>query len=348
MISKIKPGPMDTLVLFSGACDWLPRVLDKIASYGIHLYVFSVNRHLNEIIEPRQRLTFRHLLDKEKIQYYQVADINKSAKLREIVTDKSVGFGLGESYTFSKKTLRLFKGRIFDFMIIRMPKYRGGAHYTWQILRNSRIGCFNIQLVNEDMVPGVYDSGLIIKTHEYIIPRSAKTPLDYIQAAQAEVIDVFNKFVDEIQLGREFELNRLQENFSEYYPRLFSLKHGFIDWSWSAEEIERFINAFDEPYVGASTYVNGMRVFIKDCQRDFSEGNFHPFMRGLIYRIDKVAIFVAVKDGSIIIKKVTDEKGKDISSRLKVGQRFHTDTKRLEEAMLFKANYDSEGLGYRK
>ena len=52
----------------------------------------------------------------------------------------------------------------------------------------------------------------------------------------------FKKFtVDEIRNGKVFELVKINENLSMYFPRLNTLKHGFIDWSWDTDEIESFI-----------------------------------------------------------------------------------------------------------
>jgi methionyl-tRNA formyltransferase len=157
-------------------------------------------------------------------------------------------------------------------------------------------------------------------------------------------VELFIEFMDEIQEGKEFKLNRLEENISSYFPRLYTLRHGFINWSWDTDEIENFICAFDDPYAGVSTFVDGLRVFLKKCQAEYKEGIFHPFMSGLVYRISNCSLFIATKDGALIVRSVVDENGNNIVKKLKVGQRFYTPNKYLEEAMLFNAEYDTEGL----
>jgi methionyl-tRNA formyltransferase len=347
MNTSIQPGPIDTLIFFCGTVPWLPEAIRLARQQGVKTYVFGVTRHLDELFDvpskPNPR-TFRMVLEEERIPYFHVADINTSPELVSVVTDKTMGLGIGEAYTFTTETLELFKRRLYDFMIIRLPQYRGGAHSTWEILRGGRIGGWNVQQVNEEMIPGGFDSGEILKTREYLIPASAKIPQDYFEVANKEGLALFKEFLDEVQSGKEFALAKVQENFASYFPRLYTLKHGWIDWSWTVQEIERFICAFDEPYTGASTYLHGKRVHLKSCQSDTLDGTFHPFMVGLVYRTFGGKVFIAVKDGSIIAERIVDEQGVDITATIRVGQRLYTPQAELESAMMFSAEYNTEGL----
>jgi len=340
---SVQPGPVDTLILFGGCMSVVDFARDA-KKRGLKTYVFAAPRHLSETFREEQDATFEMILKKSKIPFFSAVDINTSPDLPRVVTSRSLGLGLGEVYTFSRATIDLFQGRLFDFMVINLPRYRGGAHFTWQILRNDRTGCWNIQRINEEMVPGVFDSGEILKSREYILPPSARIPADYFRAARAEAQNLFTEFICEVQAGASFRPMALQEQFRSYFPRLYTLRHGFIDWSWTGEEIERFICAFDEPYAGASSFLAGARVFLKSCQMEYADGPFHPFMAGLIYRIEGSTLYVAVNGGSLIIRHIADENGADISSRLKPGQRLFTPAALLEDAMLFDAEYDANGL----
>lgn len=342
-----QPGPIDTLVFCCGAMAWLPDAVQFAQQQGIKVYIFAVTRHLDEFFDPPSSTnprTMRKMLEDEKISYFHVADINESPELRSVITDKTMCLGVGEAYTFTTETLDLFKRRVYDFMVIRLPQYRGGAHFTWEILRGGRIGGWNVQEVNEEMIPGGYDSGAILKTHEYLLPKSARLPEDYFLAADREGLALFKEFLMEVQSGKTFPLGRLQENFGSYYPRLYTLRHGWLDWSWTVDEIERFICAFDEPYKGVSTYLHGKRVHLKSCHADTFDGTFHPFMAGLVYRTFGNKVFIAVKNGSIVAERVLDEQGVDITATVRVGQRFYTPQAQLEDAMMFSAEYTSEGL----
>ena len=341
--SSVMIPPVKTLILFGGG-SLIVEFARKSIKRNIKTYIFAVTRHLEEVIDIENSLTLKVALEKEGIPFYHIKDINDSPELRSIVSEATVGIGVGEAYTFNKETIELFKGRLFDFMVIRLPQYRGGAHFTWQILRRDRIGCWNIQIINEEMIPGVYDSGEILKTREYVISHWARIPQDYFRTSNEEALKLFIEFMDEIQEGKEFKLNRLEENISSYFPRLYTLKHGFINWSWDTDDIDAFVCAFGDPYAGASTFLNEKRVFLKRCQTEYGEGRFHPFMSGLVYRISNGSVFIATKDGALVVRSVLDEQGNNIVNKLKVGKRFYTPLKYLEDAMLFNAEYDTEGL----
>ncbi|HEU4472537.1 MAG TPA: hypothetical protein VFR58_15695 [Flavisolibacter sp.] len=339
----MKLGKPDKLFFFTGASAWIPDAIQYAEGQGIKCYVFAVSRHLEEMFAGTGK-TFRQVLSEKNISWFHCDDINNSQELRQLATVSSIGIGLGEAYTFSTETLGLFNRRIFDFMTIRMPKYRGGAHYTWQILQQNRIGAWYIQVVNEEMVPGGYDTGEILSAYEYIIPSWARIPADYFKVADTEGLNAFRKFIDDAVSGRDFTLTVLQENFSLYLPRLYTLRHGYINWSWSGEEIERFICAFDEPYAGASTFCNGERLFLKSAQLERGEGSFHPFMNGLVYRIYNNKAFIAINNGTLIVEKISTEDGKDAMPSIKPGYRLYTPAQLLDEAMLFNAEYTSTGL----
>ena len=336
-------GPVDTIILFGGGMSVVDFAREA-QNQGLKIYVFAAPRHISETFPEERNETLGEILKSAGIPCVSSADINTSPDLKMVMSDRTLGLGLGEVYTFSKATIDLFRRRIFDFMVIHLPQYRGGAHFTWQILRNDRIGCWNIQQINEEMVPGVFDSGEILKSREYILPPTARIPDDYFEAARKEAKNLFLEFLFEVQAGSAFNPTALQEQFRSYYPRLYTLRHGFINWAWTGGEIERFICAFDRPYPGASTFVAGLRVFLKSCQLQYTDGPFHPFMAGMIYRIDGSTLFVAVKDGTLVIRSITDEHGANLAPSLKPGQRLYTPVASLEDAMQFDAEYDANGL----
>ncbi|MBN1824273.1 MAG: hypothetical protein JW803_08145 [Endomicrobiales bacterium] len=342
-MGTIRLPKIKKLIIFSGGALLLDFIREA-EKRNIEAVLFAVRRHLEERIYPGDNRTLEQVLEEKKVRYYQESDINRSKELFKLIDENTLGVGLGEAYTFAQKTIDAFGGKLFDFMVINLPEYRGGAHFTWQILRKSTKGCWNIQVINKDMVPGVFDSGAVIKRREYVISVNCRVPSDIYALSDKEGLQLFKDFLDDIEAGMAFVPKPLDEGKSSYFPRMYTLKHGYINWSWSAEEIDRFICAFDDPYPGASTYLGGKKVFIKKCRMDRSEGGFHPFISGLIFRIQDGKVFAAANGGALEIGRICDETGKDCVKNLKPGQRLYTPVKYIEEAMLFDAEYDSEGL----
>jgi methionyl-tRNA formyltransferase len=199
------------------------------------------------------------------------------------------------------------------------------------------------------MIQGVFDSGKIVKTQEYLFPPTVRIPQDYFDHAVEQELMFLESFLEEVRADKDFSLTDVQENFSIYFPRLFTLEHGYIDWEWSGRDIELFICAFDDPYPGASTFLNGNKVFLKDCYLEFNDGPFHPFQSGLVYKKDHNALFTAAREGTLIIKKIFLEDGTSAFDHIKTGDRLYTPGKYLEEAMQYRAEFDGNGLvGHKK
>ena len=109
--------------------------------------------------------------------------------------------------------------------------------------------------------------------------------------------------------------------------------------------MERFICAFDDPYPGARTTVNGDRaVRLKDCHASLSDGAFHPFQAGMVFRKSAGALHIALIDGSLIVRRVLSEDGANILKNVRLGDRFVTPVSALEKARTTRASYTARGL----
>jgi len=337
---KVSFGQIDRVALFGGS--WLMAALCKrLVGRDLDLMLFTGPRHLDDPVE-KDGTTLRQIVERLRISYCSTDEINAEPALVSFVTPSTLGLALGAAWVFGKELVARFNGRLLDFMGIALPQYRGGAHYTWQILRKNRQGCCNLQVIHGGVE--TFHQGEIIKRKEYFFPAGARIPQDYFDAAIPHELAFLEEFFDEVGRGEGFELRPLQESFSSYFPFLYTPRHGFVDWRWSTEEIERFICAFDRPYAGASTFVNGQRVYLKSCHAEYSDGAFHPFQVGLVYRKRDNALFVATRDGTVVVKQVLDEEGLDILAQVEPGQRLYTPQRYLEAAMTFQAVYDPEGI----
>ena len=99
---------------------------------------------------------------------------------------------------------------------------------------------------------------------------------------------------------------------------------------WAGVEIERFILAFDDPYAGALTTYNSTPVHLKGVFLTAQDALFHPFQSGLVYRVSKNWICVAVPGGTLIIESVVDQNGVSVIDSIKPGDRFMTPSNNLD------------------
>ena len=153
------------------------------------------------------------------------------------------------------------------------------------------------------------------------------------------------EFIGRVQESYAFQPKSVDKNFEFYFPSLNTMHHGWVDWSWSGEDIANFINAFGRPYAGASTEYAGARVFLHDAVFDPGEGRFHPFQAGMIYRRSDIGLFIATSTGAVVVSKVLDVSHAPIPfAEFKKGGRFFTSLGQLEQALKFNAIYTGAGL----
>ena len=328
-------GKINKIILFGGG-QIIVRFASILDKYELESLIITSNRHAKEITGGTS--TFEELLRKDNRRFIITSDINESKVITEI-TNETLGISSGAAWLFNAEFINLFEGRLLNAHGSRLPHDRGAGGFSWRIMRRESLGAILLHKID----PGV-DTGEIIKYEEYVFPGACRKPIDYQRYNVQKYIEFLEEFIKEILSGKDFNLIPQQESFSIYFPRLSTDAHGFIDWSWTAEEIESFVCAFDSPYKGASTFIDGTRVRLKDCQLTKSDGTFHPFQFGIIYRITEYGLFVAAKGGSLIIGRVENEEGKSILERMRLGDRFYTPVDNIEKAKTFRAVYTPEGL----
>jgi formyl transferase-like protein len=333
-------GAIDRVALLGGS--WLTGELcRRLAGGPFSLVLFAGLRHLDGAVDATGT-TLRTVAERAGVPHVDTDDINREPRLGELVTEGTLGIALGAPWVFAPDVVARFGGRLLDFMGIPLPQYRGGAHYCWQILQGTRRGACHLQVIHGGTE--TFHRGPVVKSRDYLFPAGARTPQDYFDASVPTETAFLLEFLDEVARGAEFVLQPLQETFSTYFPFLSTPRHGYIDWRWSTDEIERFICAFDRPYRGASSFLAEDRVFLRDCHAEYVDGSFHPFHAGLVYRTTADALYIATRDGAIVARHLEDEHGRAMRDRVRAGQRLVTPQSVLEAALRFDAVYDARGL----
>jgi len=251
--------------------------------------------------------------------------------LKKIIDKNSIGVSLNSTWIFNNKIIDFFEGNLYNYHDTPLPEFRGAAAYSWLILLNQKKWGITMHRV----VPSL-DVGNIVKQQNFLFPKSCKIPQDYLDYKIKFEKKFFSTFLDEL-FSKKLKTISQNNKSSTYWPRLITPYNGFINWNWSAKEIELFIRAFDDPHQGSSTFIDGKKVRLKKCF--FQKTNtFHPFQSGMIYRIDQGELFVAANGGTLKINDIFDLHGKKINHTLHVGHRFHTPIKYLEIALTTRAN----------
>lgn len=304
----------DNIIVFGGSVNCL-FFLNELKKNKINYHFFTNQRMLNDKILKNR--TFKDCLSDDKINYISTSDINKNKKIFNYINNNTLGIGFGQPWYIKKKLLKKFNGNILDFMGIPMPKYRGGAHFSWMILNDERIGGCYLQNINEKTIQGSSDSGFYISGYKYKFPKYLKTPNDFFNFSRKKEMIFLKNFLNQIKLKKKFKLKKFNENHSIFFPRLKNKINGFINWNHSADEIVRFINAFSDPYLGAITFLNKKKIYLKNASL-LKKNKYHSFSSGLIINKNKNFLLIACKNGIIKVEIIKNLKINDI----KVGQRL--------------------------
>ena len=128
-------------------------------------------------------------------------------------------------------------------------------------------------------------------------------------------------------------------------PRLDTATHGFINWEWNGHDIYNFIRAFDEPYMGASTFYKNKKIYLSNVKILEIKKTFHPFQSGLIVRKDKKSIYIAMRNGLLKISTIKNENFKKYNiSYFNLGERLHTPSNILDKAKTGKSSHTGKGI----
>jgi methionyl-tRNA formyltransferase len=149
-----------------------------------------------------------------------------------------------------------------------------------------------------------------------------------------------HEVLEGILAGRQFELSSQDEAASTYFPRLDTISHGWIDWSWPGAMIERFVLAFSHPYSGARTTLQNREVRILDCRFQADPRHEHRFFDGLVFRYHEKRCFVACRDGTLYF----DDSDVLTERPIRAGDRLFTPQQKLEAAMQTRATFTPSGL----
>jgi methionyl-tRNA formyltransferase len=322
----------DPLVLIGGG-DVMLHTAHAARAAGLRVAAVLAPRHAEEYLPLGRQNTF-DAFRAAGVSTFLIEDLNSN--LRSLsgqwIGSDALALCFGPAWIFNDAVRGVFGAGMINYNPIPVPRYLGGAHYTWQILQGDRKGGVILQLITEKL-----DRGPILKAKYFDIPPTARTPADYFKAYTEHGNQLLDEAISAFVKGDSFTSTPYEEVNERrlYLPRLYTLRNGWIDWRWSGRDIERFCCAFDEPYKGAGTLVDGQEIHLKDVHLEEGE-RAHPFLSGLVVRRLKDRVWVAVSDGLLRIGQVHRADDTDAKPLLRAGRRLVTPPEKLYEAMAYR------------
>lgn len=329
MSSKLDSfGPIRGLVILGGG--ELVGEIVKLAE--------QISLPIKVITSPRTNFGFDNCPKEEILVVDKLSERELEPFLKN--TQQFLFLSIGAPWIFSRDLIQnFFFNRLLNLHGARLPQNRGGGGFSWQILSGVKYGFCLIHKVDEGV-----DTGDIVDFEEFIYPATARIPQDYREIYLQKNVKFISNFISKFRFEKKaLETIAQPEYLSTYWPRLNTPIHGYIDWNWPAAEIEKFICAFDDPYVGASSFWNSTEVRIKQVSMTTGDGTFHQFQNGLVFRKGPEWICVALNSHTLIIEKILDTTGESVLAKIKIGDRLWTPNSKLQDAML-RVTYSPTGI----
>jgi methionyl-tRNA formyltransferase len=324
-----------------GGGDLLAFAAEKCAELGLPIQIILAPRHAKEELPIRQ-IQLRSFLERLSLPVLEVDDINACGVLSNQFPAgrQSLALCFGPAWIFHEEVLRHFGAGMLNVHPLPLPRYLGGAHFTWQILNHDKTYGIGIQEITS-----VIDRGDILRFEEGVLPSTVRIPMDYFQQLYLVAQEFLAKFLDDLIRGFNFSPFKFEilDGRRMFFPRLRTVPQAIIDWSWPASDIERFCCAFDRPYPGASTFLGSKKLHLRDVGLERGDGYTHPFCNGLIVRIVGKAVWVAAQGGILVVHDISAEGGGDFLCKLREGVRLYSPSESIDLSRSMVATIGSNG-----
>jgi methionyl-tRNA formyltransferase len=211
--------------------------------------------------------------------------------------------------------------RLIVFHDSLLPRYRGFAPTVTSLIAGDEV----VGVTAFHPAEGV-DSGPIVAQAR--LPVCVPARIEEVQKRQAELmVDLAVELVDKKNAGNL--ATHPQDGIQASYSLWRDAEDYFIDWSWTAEKIRRFVYAVGYPYEGAHTIVEDQVAIIEDCAVNPDDLPFPIRQPGKVWAFMDGSPIVVCGRGMLRILAMRNPDGTDIRvTRLRT--RFRNLTARLQ------------------
>ncbi len=236
-------------ILFVGMPDMAIICLNKLVSKGINIVGVippSMDHNTNKLmVDTAQNLGL------EVFQYN--ISLNEKGFLQRIKNlDADLGVVASYNKKLPKELLQLTKDGFINLHPSKLPDYRGANPYSHVIINGEEESAITLHFMDEN-----FDTGDLISQYRFNIDLN-ETMGTLFNRTNFMCATMLYEALDYYETHEFPRKPQPQIAGCKTAPDLsFEKKNTFIDWSKSAEEIERFIRALN-PFIGAFTCYKGI------------------------------------------------------------------------------------------
>jgi len=217
----------------------LSNFIENFGSESIKYVVSSRDKNVTNDYYDEIKL----LSDNRGIRFY-----NKSDGFIECDTDFN-----GYKFAIGWRWIIKDEGKLIVFHDSLLPKYRGFSPLVNCMINGDQMGGVTALFANSE-----YDRGEVIAQKSFNISYPIKLK-DVINKVSPIYFDLVSKIYILIDKEEEIESVKQDESKATYSPWLDDEDY-YVDWTWSANKLKKFVDAVGYPYDYARAYLNGKTV----------------------------------------------------------------------------------------
>jgi methionyl-tRNA formyltransferase len=270
----------------------LKNFINKFGSDSVSYVVSSEDKNIQKDFFDE----IKELASKEKIKFFNRFE-NIAPTEKEFIGYK---FAIGWRWLIKdEKNLIVFHDSL-------LPKYRGFAPLVNCLVNSENKGGVTALFASSE-----YDRGDIIAQKSFEINYPIKIN-EAIQKTEPLYFELVDEIFTNIQSDKQLNATKQDESKASYSLWLDSEDY-FIDWSWSAKKIKRFVDAVGYPYDNAKAYLNGEIVKFLDVEtvEDVVVEHRERHIGKVIFFRDSMPVVVC-SDGLIGLKDIRDENNNEM------------------------------------
>lgn len=240
-----------------------------------------------QTIDIAHRLKLKLILEANNSPETQILNVLKELK-------PSIGIVAGYNKILKPALLNIPKFGWVNLHPGKLPQYRGGSPVNWQVINGeTKIG---ISVLRVDK--GI-DTGNLLREDSIIIEES-----DDIRSLHEKINYLFpiltDKVLEDIEHNRLKEISQ-DEKYACYWHQRSDID-GRINWKeMTKEQTINFIRAISEPYPGAWTYFNSLKIRIMKAYPTSICIRGTP---GRVQYIDGKGPYILCKDGAVLVDEL--------------------------------------------
>lgn len=241
---------------------------------------------------------------KYELPIYQPVKVREEAFInivQQIKPDVIIVIAFGQ--IIPKSILEIPKYGCINIHASLLPKYRGAAPIQWAVINGEE----KTGLTTMYMEEGLDTGDMLLKEEVDISPEETGGSLhDKLAQLGGKLI---LKTLEQLEKGT---LNPIKQDDSlSNYACMLDKKMGYIDFSKSAEEIERLIRGLN-PWPSAYTFLDGktLKIWKADVLKDERDGEI-----GEIVEVNKEEVLIKTGMGTLALKEVQLEGKKRMETK---------------------------------